>query len=120
MSATEIVTLILSYVSLAIAGKVFSLLLIFGMIFTFYKMNKDPSNSIDINDLFADANGKIGGSKMRLNIAFIISSWILVYYTLNGQLSEWLFTAFLGAFVIDRISARTTDATAPPEVKQDQ
>jgi hypothetical protein len=113
MTIIEVLQFIDTSISLVLVGKIFSLLLIFGMIFGFYRLHKDPNNSINVIDLFADPNGKVGGSKMRLNLAFIISSWILVYYTLNGQLSEWLYTAFISAFVIDRISARTSDVVPP-------
>jgi hypothetical protein len=97
--------------SLALAGKVFSLLLIIGMILAFWKANKDPKNSFNFNDLLVDNNGKAGGSKMRLNLAFIICSWVLIYYTLNGTVSEWLFASYLAAFVADRVSSRTSSAT---------
>lgn len=93
--------------SLAMAGKVFSLLLIVWMILTFLKAHNDPKSVIDLNDLVVDGSGKIGGSRMRLNLAFIACTWVLVYYTLQGQLSEWLFAAYIAAFVYDRVNSRT-------------
>lgn len=106
--------------TLAMAGKVFSLLLIVWMILTFLKAHKDPKNAIDLNDLVIDGSGKIGGSRMRLNLAFITCTWVLVYYTLQGQLSEWLFAAYIAAFVYDRMNSRTNSpeealpVAAPP------
>lgn len=99
-------------VSLALAGKVFSLLLIIWMLIAFWKANSDPKNSFNFSDLLEDDSGKIGGSKMRLNLAFIICSWILLYYSLNGTLSEWLFAAYLGAFVYDRAQSRSAESAA--------
>lgn len=105
-SIVESINYIMMNSSLALAGKVFSLLLIIGMILAFWKANKDPKNSFNFNDLLVDDTGKAGGSKMRLNLAFVICSWVLIYYTLNGTVSEWLFAAYLAAFVADRVSSR--------------
>jgi Ca2+/Na+ antiporter len=98
--------------SLGLAGKIFSLLLIIWMIIEFIKAQADKLSPIDLNDLFIDGSGKIGGSKMRLNMAFIVTTWILIYYTLQGQLSEWLFAAYIAAFVYDRVNSRQSDPGA--------
>lgn len=111
-------------ISLALAGKVFSLLLILWMLLAFWRANSDPKNAFNFSDLLSDnTTGKIGGSKMRLNLAFIICSWILLYYSLNGTLSEWLFAAYLGAFVYDRAASRSSEVTAtvtPPAAPDQQ
>jgi len=99
---------LINNMSLGLAGKCFSLLLIVWMIIEFIKAQRDPKSPIDLNDLFVDSSGKIGGSKMRLNMAFIVTTWVLIYYTLQGQLSEWLFGAYLAAFVYDRLNSRNT------------
>jgi hypothetical protein len=92
--------------TIVMVGKVFALLMIVWMVYTFLKEHKDPKSPVDLNDLIIDESGKIGGSKMRLNLAFIVCTWVLVYYSLNGQLSEWLYAAYLGAFVFDRMNSR--------------
>lgn len=60
--------------------------------------------------LFAiDANtGKASDSKVRLNIAFIVSAWAFVFLTMNDKLSEWFFFGFMGAWVTDRFLNRWT------------
>lgn len=102
--------------SLGLAGKMFSLLLIIWMIIEFIKAQRDPKSPIDLNDLFVDSSGKLGGSKMRLNMAFIVSTWVVIYNSLNGQLTEWLFGAYLAAFVYDRISSRKSSSSTIPTV----
>lgn len=104
---------LIANMSLGLAGKCFSLLLIVWMIIEFIKAQRDPKSPIDLNDLFIDSSGKLGGSKMRLNMAFIVTTWVLIYYTLQGQLSEWLFGAYLAAFVYDRISSRGATTSSP-------
>jgi len=102
----EIFSFISTGLTMVMVGKVFSLLLIVWMVLSFLKAHRDPKSPIDIADLIVDGSGKIGGSKMRLNLAFVVCTWVLVYYSLNGQLSEWLFAAYLGAFVFDRMKSR--------------
>ena len=74
------------------------------------------TRGFDLADLFME-NGKLGGSKMRLNVTFMVSMWVLVYQTVAGQLTEWLLGAILAAFVFDRMSsrkARPTDTSVVP------
>jgi len=95
-------------------GNLFSLLLMASLIIIFWKANRDPNSPLNFIDLLTDASGKIGGSKMRLNLAFILASWVVVYSTIKGDLSEWLFGAYIAAFVFDRMSARKSEPIATP------
>lgn len=106
---SEAFSWLVANMSLVLAGKMFSLLLIIWMVIEFVKAQRDEKSPIDLNDLFIDGSGKLGGSKMRLNMAFIVTTWVLIYYSLQGQLSEWLFGAYLAAFVYDRVSSRRND-----------
>jgi hypothetical protein len=112
----DILTMISQNSSPAMAGKVLSLLIIITMIGFFWKAHSDPNSKIDFSDLFIDQSGKIGGSQMRLNLAFGVSTWVIVFYTLNGTLSEWLFTAYLAAFVYDRVASRKLGGPTPAVV----
>lgn len=97
------------------SGNLFSLLLMASLIIIFWKANRDPNSPLNFIDLLTDASGKIGGSKMRLNLAFILASWVVVYSTIKGDLSEWLFGAYIAAFVFDRMSARKSETIATQE-----
>ena len=114
--ALNFLTSLLNSMTLAMVGKVFSLLLIATMMIVFVKSHQDKANPIDLKDLVIDQSGKIGGSQMRLNIAFLIASWILIFQTLNGALSEWLFAGYLAAFVYDRVSSRKSGGPLPAGV----
>lgn len=109
MIYTEIInifTFLQNEITISLVGEIFALLMIIWMVRTFLKCHFDPKSPIDLNDLVVDKTGKIGNSKMRLNLAFVVCTWVLVYYSLKGQLSEWLFGAYLGAFVFDRMQSR--------------
>lgn len=91
------------------AGNLLSLLLMATAVIIFWKAHRNPNSPLNISDLLTDSSGKIGGSKMRLNLAFMLVSWVIIYSTIKGNLSEWLFSAYIAAFVFDRMSARKTE-----------
>jgi len=66
------------------------------------------SSKFDLVQLFAfdQSTGKLSDSKVRLNIAFIISCWAFVYLVMDGKFTEWYFFGFMGAWVTDRIFSR--------------
>lgn len=97
-------------------GQMFALLVIISITLIIWRMHTSKSNKVDLTELFVDpVTRKIDGSKTRMNVAFFVTSWILVYYTLANALSEWLFAAYIAAWVADRkfsrdaISAKITD-----------
>jgi hypothetical protein len=77
------------------------------------------SHKFDLVQLFAfdQQTGKLSDSKVRLNIAFIISCWAFVYLVMDGKFTEWYFFGFMGAWVTDRIFSRkatpVTESTDP-------
>lgn len=64
-------------------------------------------NKFDLLDLFTDGKtGKVDGANARLNMAFIIMSWVLTQLTIEGKLTEWYITAYVGAWVVDKMFSR--------------
>lgn len=80
----------------------------FTIIYGLWKAHTNPQyDTINLLDLMLDHDThRLSDSKFRLNIAFILTSFVLIYLTLNGKLSEWYVTSFLGAWVIDRWGSR--------------
>ena len=71
-------------------GQVLSLIVLLFITFSLYKIHTSKTNSLDMADLFVDhASGKINGSKLRMNLAFFVTSWVMIYSTLNATLTEW-------------------------------
>jgi hypothetical protein len=103
----------LAGITLPIIGKFFALAVVFWFIWQLYKLNNNPNNTFSFSDLFVDESGKAGNSKMRINLAFIASTGILLYFSFNDKLSEWFFSAYLLAFIGDRISSRISTPKDP-------
>ena len=75
-----------------------------------------------MGDLFIDARTKkIDGSKFRMTLAFFITSWVMVYSTLNDKMTEWLFLAYIAAWITDRKFSRDniTKNELEPEKKNE-
>jgi hypothetical protein len=99
---------LLANFSLHMVGQFGSLLLMLAMLVAFIRAHRDEANLINLEDMFAE-NGHIGGSKMRLNGAWLLFSWVIIYLTLNDKLTEWFVLAYIGAFVYDRQKARESE-----------
>ena len=88
----------------------FSAIIAILCIYYTYKVHKDPKSDIDLRDLFTVVNASgekvIDGSKARMNSAFLVCTWALIYLVLTGALSEWFFAAYLAAWVYDRDRSR--------------
>ena len=105
---------VLAIITLPLIGKFFALALVFWFVWELYKLNNNPNNTFAFSDLFVDpVSGKSGGSQMRVNLAFIASTGILLYFSFNDKLSEWFFSAYLLAFIGDRISSRISTPKDP-------
>ena len=85
-------------------GNLLALLVVIIVVYIFHREQKSTTSPIDFVDLFLDPKtGKIGGSEFRINTAFMVTSWALIYFTLKGTLTEWYIAAYLTAFVADRV-----------------
>jgi len=105
---------VLAVITLPLIGKFFVLTVVFWFVWQLFKLNNNPNNTFTFSDLFVDpTTGKSGGSQMRINLAFIASTGILLYFSLNDKLSEWFFSAYLLAFIGDRISSRISTPKDP-------
>lgn len=97
-------------------GQLLALGVIVSMGVAIWKIHTNKNNSVDLSELFLDrTTGKIEGSKLRMNLAFFVTSWVVVYVTLNGAMSEWLFAGYLAAWITDRKFSR--DATITQDIK---
>jgi hypothetical protein len=80
--------------------------------FSLIKAHLNPTYSkFSLLDAFA-VNGVFSGSRARLNLAFIISSWVLVLVGMRLQTLTndfvLLFGAYISAWVADRMHARSS------------
>ena len=99
-------------------GQMLSLGVITSIGVAMYKIHTNKSNTLNLDDLFVDrSSGKINGSKVRMNLAFFVTSWVMIYSALNGTMTEWLFAGYLAAWVADRKFSRDSTPTPTEETK---
>jgi hypothetical protein len=110
------ISTIIAHASWEMAGNLFSLLIMLSMVIVVWRWHSAQSNPVNLADILLDDNGKLGSSKMRINGAWLLFSWVIVYMTLNKNLTEWLVAIYIAAFVADRINSRK-NALPPPDVK---
>ncbi len=69
------------------------------------------NNQFDLIKLFAfdNSTGKLSDSKVRINAAFVTTTWAFVFLTMNDKLTEWYVAVYLAAWVADRFSARNSN-----------
>ncbi len=93
-------------------GKIMSLALMFSILVALYRMHTNKNNTFDLTELFIDVDTRrVSGSKVRMNLAFFVTSWVLVYATLKGSITEWLFAGYIAAWVLDRKFSRESTAS---------
>ena len=99
---------LLANASWHMVGQLSSILAMTAILIAFVRAHLNPDNSFNLMDMFA-TDGRIGGSKMRLNGLWLALMWCLIYLTLNDKLTEWYVAAMLTAFVYDRQKARESE-----------
>lgn len=101
----------------AMVGNFLALMVIGFIGFSLVKMHRDPNHRFDITELFIDKNtGRIGGSEFRMNSAFFVTSWALVYSILKNQSVEIVFGGYLTAWVLDRYNSRNASLKSKDQV----
>ena len=80
------------------------LLLVFGysILRWLWKLNRDKNSTIEFVDLIT-VGGRLNERKVSRFGAWIISTWGFMYLILNGQLSEWYFVGYMGAWVANAL-----------------
>lgn len=76
-----------------------SLLIIIAIIaFVFYKAQKAKDN-FDLRDIFVDQDtGKVTIHKFGIFVALILTSWVFVYLTIHGTLTETFYLTYLAVW----------------------
>jgi hypothetical protein len=59
----------------------------------------DKSSEFDVRDLLIDKRTKrLSLNKIGQFFALLVSTWVLIYETRSGRLTEWLFIAYMIAW----------------------
>lgn len=87
-------------ISTTVMGVVLGLLVILAGMLA-YRASHSVGNKFNLDEAFTDSSGKTSMGRIGIFVALSVSSWGFVYLTLEGKLTEWFMTAFLGAFVLN-------------------
>lgn len=72
--------------------------------FSLYRLHRDKQSTFDLSDLITH-NDKVDNAKFCQIGAFFVSSWVIYYMTLKGQLTEWALGLYMGAWVGARVAS---------------
>lgn len=67
--------------------------------------NDAPGSKISIEDLLVGDDGRISKAAAVMMGAFAVTTWVIVYVTLTGKLTDILFGAYLTAWVVPTTTA---------------
>jgi len=98
------------------------------------RRNKDRRSRFSWDDLLTDDGGKASSAKLVMFGAFVLTSWVILFQTLNKTLTDTTFGAYLAAWVAPLVTAlmrrspdygkearmRTEDDTDHPQPKDHQ
>lgn len=84
--------------------------ILIGILIYLYNATNNTKSDIDVADLVM-VDGKISDSKLIRLLAFVISSWGLVYLITINALSEWYFLMYMGAWVANALLSKNLSIT---------
>ena len=63
----------------------------------------------DFAQAFSDADGKTSMGRICVFVALTVSTWAMVALVQSDKLTEWFYTAYLGAFVVNGLGSKFLD-----------
>lgn len=76
------------------------------------RRSKDKKSRINLDDLLIGDDGKASKAAFVMHGSFVVTSWIVIYQTLNKSISDITFAAYVGAWVVPAVS-RIIKGTSP-------
>lgn len=83
-------------------GLIMLLLVILAGIMSF-KATRSVKSRFSLDEAFLDRNGKTSFARIGQFVALAVSTWGFVFLTLEGKMSEWYMTMYMGAWVLNGI-----------------
>lgn len=68
------------------------------------RRNKAVASKIQLDDLLLGEDGRISKAASVMMGSFGLTSWVIIWQTINGALTEWMFTAYMGAWVLPTVT----------------
>ncbi len=82
------------------------------------RRSKLIESRLDLDDLLLGDDGKLSKAASVLLGSFCLTSWIMVYLTLTGKMTEGYFTSFAGIWVIPTVTKLIMNRPAPASVTE--
>ncbi len=97
---------------------------ILALIVALHRRSRNPNSRISIDDLLLGSDGRMSKSAAVMFGSFLVTSWVVVFQTLNKTISDITFAAYITAWVVPTVavliktqpaSTSTTTVTASSE-----
>jgi hypothetical protein len=69
------------------------------------RRDKNIASKIHLDDLLIGTDGKASKAAFVMGGSFVVTSWIVIFQTLNKSLSDLTFAAYIGAWVVPAVTA---------------
>lgn len=73
------------------------------LLYSLVRRDRSASSNIDLEDLLIGEDGRFSKAAAVMLGSFLLTSWVIVYLTLQGKLTEGYFTAYIGAWVVPTV-----------------
>lgn len=77
------------------------------------RRSKNTTSGIQLDDLVLGDDGRVSKAAFVLGGSFLVTSWVVVFQTVNGTLSDLTFGAYVAAWVAPTVT-RLIKGTPPP------
>lgn len=71
--------------------------------FTLMRKSRDLHSRIDLEDLLIGDDGKLSKAAAVMMGAFAMTTWLMIYLTLNGKMTEGYLSIYVGAWIVPTV-----------------
>lgn len=77
---------------------------VLGILWTLERRNKNPASRIHLDDLLIGTDGKASKAAFVMGGSFVVTTWVVIFQTLNKTLTDTTFAAYVGVWVIPSVT----------------
>ena len=92
----------------AIMGAILGVISILGY-FVSRSATRSEAVQFDLAQAFSDSSGKTSMGRITIFGAFIVATWGFVMLILADKMTEWYFTAYMTAFVVNAVGSKALE-----------
>lgn len=80
-------------------------LVILVILWSLERRNKNTASHIHLDDLLLGPDGKASKAAFVMGGSFVVTTWVIIFETLNRSLSDTIFAAYCGFWVVPAVTA---------------